>query len=144
MKKHGIRLFVSLLVIVLFASITGNAGNDDKKKAQDELRSIIENVQDSLPQTIMGICIEKIVYKKNNIEMTVNLTDFLTKPQLTGEDINLTPFLDDEAGREIIRRARPGFVMRVISPEGNKTIKISPDDFQKYINNDETILNVSQ
>lgn len=71
MKKHGIRLFVSLLVIVLFASITGNAGNDDKKKAQDELRSIIENVQDSLPQTIMGICIEKIVYKKNNIEMTV-------------------------------------------------------------------------
>ena len=137
MKKHGIRLFVSLLVIVLFASITGNAGNDDKKKAQDELRSIIENVQDSLPQTIMGICIEKIVYKKNNIEMTVNLTDFLTKPQLT-------PFLDDEAGREIIRRARPCFVMRVISPEGNKTIKISPDDFQKYINNDETILNVSQ
>ena len=131
MKKHGIRLFVSLLVIVLFASITGNAGNDDKKKAQDELRSIIENVQDSLPQTIMGICIEKIVYKKNNIEMT-------------GEDINLTPFLDDEAGREIIRRARPCFVMRVISPEGNKTIKISPDDFQKYINNDETILNVSQ
>lgn len=144
MKSQFVRLLVCLIVIVLFASVTVSARNNDKKEAQKELKSMVEMVQNSLPMSTMGMCVEKIGYKKNNIEITIDITDFLTKPQMIVGDFNLTPFIDDEAALEIVRRARPSIVVHVIAPEENKTFKMSADEFIKYLDEDKSIVEVSR